>query len=98
MEEIVFLLFFGIFKLLKKNEFPRQQGSRTNFELNSAAAAEFSSSEVGNSVADVTVHPRKKKKKKLGLMNFKANSATQMPSPLCPKSAARRLVRKRDLY
>ena len=36
---------------------------RTNFELNSVAVAEFSSSEVGNSVADFTVHPEKKKKK-----------------------------------
>ena len=61
MKEIVFLLFFRIFKLIK-NYFPRQQqGGRTTFELNSTAIAEFSSSEVDNSVADFTVHPEIKK-------------------------------------
>ena len=33
---------------------------RTNFELNSTSIVEFSSIEVGNSVADFTVHPEKK--------------------------------------
>ena len=37
----------------------------TTFELNSTAIAEFSSSEVGNSVADFTVHPEIKKNKKI---------------------------------
>ena len=31
---------------------------RMNFELNSASIVEFSSSEVGNSVTDFTVHPK----------------------------------------
>ena len=34
---------------------------RTKFELNSAAIAKFSSTEVDNSVADFTVYPENKK-------------------------------------
>ena len=64
MEEIVFLHIFRIFKLIKKVIFHVSASSdRTSLKSNSAAAVEFSSSEVGNSVADFTVHLEKKKKK-----------------------------------
>ena len=70
MEEIVFLLFFRIFKLIKKMIFHVSASSgRTNFELNSPVVVEFSSSEVGNSVPDFTVHPKIKKFKKINNKN-----------------------------
>ena len=69
MKEIVFLHIFEIFKLIKKI-FSMSALGRTSSELNSAAIAEFSSSEVGNSVADFNFHPDKKKKKKFEKYDF----------------------------
>ena len=84
MEETVFLHIFKIFKLIKKIFFTSALG-RMKFWMNLAPTVEFSSTEVGNSIADFTVHPGNKKI--MISMNFEANSANQLPSSLVPKLA-----------